>query len=48
MNNKQQPIGIFDSGIGGLTVLKKLNKILPNEEFMVTKVKKRLLDIVNK
>ena len=34
MNNKQLPIGIFDSGIGGLTVLKKLNKILPKEEFI--------------
>ena len=34
MSNKQRPIGIFDSGIGGLTVLKKLNKILPKEEFI--------------
>ncbi len=30
MNN--QPIGIFDSGIGGLTVLKELRKLLPNED----------------
>jgi len=34
MNNKKLPIGIFDSGLGGLTVLKKLNKILPKEEFI--------------
>ena len=34
MNNQQQPIGIFDSGVGGLTVLKKLNEILPKEEFI--------------
>ena len=34
MNNIEKPIGIFDSGVGGLTVLKKLNKILPNEKFV--------------
>lgn len=28
---KRRPIGIFDSGIGGLTVAKSLFKILPNE-----------------
>lgn len=32
MNNK--PIGIFDSGIGGLTVLKKILEVLPNEEYI--------------
>ncbi len=32
MNN--QPIGIFDSGIGGITVLKKIIEILPNEEYI--------------
>lgn len=32
MNNK--PIGVFDSGIGGLTVLKEIIKILPNEEYI--------------
>lgn len=26
------PIGIFDSGLGGLTVLKEIGKILPNED----------------
>ena len=29
MNNATKPIGIFDSGIGGLTVLKEKNKTLP-------------------
>ena len=29
MNN--QPIGIFDSGIGGLTVASAINKLMPNE-----------------
>ena len=28
------PIGVFDSGIGGLTVLKALRKALPNEDFL--------------
>ena len=32
MNNK--PIGVFDSGLGGLTVLKELQKKLPNENFI--------------
>lgn len=32
MNNK--PIGVFDSGIGGLTVLHELIKALPNENFI--------------
>ena len=30
----KRPIGIFDSGIGGLTVLKKLEEALPNEQFI--------------
>ncbi|MBP9723097.1 MAG: glutamate racemase [Gammaproteobacteria bacterium] len=32
--NKQSPIGIYDSGIGGLTVLKTLINQLPNEKFV--------------
>ena len=32
--NKNQPIGIFDSGLGGLTVLKALQEKLPNESFV--------------
>ena len=28
----KQPIGVFDSGVGGLSVLKELHKILPNED----------------
>ena len=31
MNNK---IGIFDSGLGGLSILKELIKILPNENYL--------------
>ena len=32
MNNNE--IGIFDSGIGGITILKELTKLLPNENFI--------------
>lgn len=29
-----KPIGIFDSGVGGLTVLKEINRLMPNEGFV--------------
>ena len=32
MDNR--PIGIFDSGLGGITVLNELEKIMPNEHFL--------------
>lgn len=31
---KNKPIGIFDSGIGGLTVVKEIVKLLPNENII--------------
>lgn len=31
MSNREKPIGIFDSGVGGLTVLKEIIKELPEE-----------------
>ncbi|MFM1533622.1 glutamate racemase [Helcococcus ovis] len=34
MNISNRPIGVFDSGLGGLTVLKELKKILPNENYI--------------
>lgn len=33
-NYQNRPIGIFDSGVGGLTVLKEIVKILPNEDII--------------
>lgn len=33
-NLKQSPIGVFDSGMGGITVLSTLIKELPNESFI--------------
>jgi len=32
--HKKQPIGVFDSGIGGLTVANAINSHLPNEEII--------------
>lgn len=33
-NAKDEPIGIFDSGVGGISVLKALEKELPHENFL--------------
>lgn len=30
----EKPIGIFDSGLGGLTALKEISKIMPNEDIV--------------
>ncbi len=32
--NKNEAIGIFDSGIGGVTVLREILKVLPNENYV--------------
>jgi glutamate racemase len=34
LNNNARPIGVFDSGVGGLTVLRTLRAQLPNEDFI--------------
>ncbi|MBP7832238.1 MAG: glutamate racemase [Candidatus Levybacteria bacterium] len=31
---QDRPIGVFDSGVGGLTILLELQKLLPNERFI--------------
>lgn len=31
---KQRPIGVFDSGVGGISVLKELYKLMPNETYL--------------
>ncbi|MGH7933723.1 MAG: hypothetical protein ACREQN_11240, partial [Candidatus Binataceae bacterium] len=33
-DNRARPIGVFDSGIGGLTVLKELIEMMPSEDFV--------------
>ena len=32
--NQQRPIIVFDSGFGGISVLKKLVRAMPNESFL--------------
>lgn len=34
MSKKTQPIAVFDSGVGGISVLRELVKILPNENYI--------------
>ena len=34
MNKQDLPIGVFDSGLGGLTALSRLQQDLPNEDFI--------------
>ncbi|GAB1430761.1 glutamate racemase [Ignavibacteria bacterium] len=34
MKYKDKPIGVFDSGVGGLTVLRQLLRLLPGERFI--------------
>jgi len=34
VNKSERPIGFFDSGVGGISVLKESLKILPNEDFV--------------
>ncbi|WP_373897358.1 glutamate racemase [Haloimpatiens sp. FM7315] len=34
MEDKYRPIGLMDSGLGGLSVLKEALKLLPNEDFI--------------
>jgi glutamate racemase len=34
MDKRNKPIGVFDSGLGGLTVVKEIIKLLPNEDIV--------------
>ena len=34
MDERERPIGVFDSGVGGLSVLRALRERLPNERFV--------------
>lgn len=34
MNICERPIGVFDSGVGGITVLKELHLLMPNENYI--------------
>ena len=34
MADKNSPVGVFDSGMGGVSVLRKLNRVMPGEDFI--------------
>ena len=34
MTLSELPIGVFDSGVGGLTVLRALTEVIPHEDFL--------------
>lgn len=34
MEKQQCPIGVFDSGLGGISVLRELYRIMPNEDYL--------------
>ena len=34
MDNSKKAIGVFDSGLGGISVLRDLKKLMPNEDFI--------------
>lgn len=34
MDKKQRPIGVFDSGVGGISVLRELVALMPNENYI--------------
>ena len=36
MLNAGNPIGVMDSGIGGLTVVRELQRILPGEDIILS------------
>lgn len=42
MVNRESAIGVFDSGVGGLTVLKELRRILPHEDIIYVGDTKRV------
>src|SRR3972149_1810552 len=38
--NKKNPIAIFDSGVGSLSIIKEVRKLLPNENYIYLADKK--------
>ena len=35
MDDKLAPIGVFDSGVGGISVLRELVRLMPGENFIL-------------
>ena len=40
MDEMQRPIGVFDSGVGGISVLRELVALMPNENFIFYGIQK--------
>ena len=34
MDRKQDPVGVFDSGVGGISALREMRRVLPSETFI--------------
>ena len=45
MDNR--PIGILDSGVGGMTVLNQITKLLPYEEYIYGQIAKNQNELMN-
>ena len=43
--NKNEAIGIFDSGIGGVTVLREILKALPNEDYIYNELCENIVNL---
>ena len=37
MNAKEKAIGVFDSGLGGISVLRDLKRFMPHEHYLMGK-----------
>ena len=44
--NSKNPIGVFDSGLGGISVLHTMHSLLPNEKLIYVGDKKKSLSDV--
>ena len=45
--NRQAPIGVFDSGVGGLTVAREIMRNLPSERIVYLEIRQGCLTEVN-
>lgn len=44
---RQEPIGVFDSGVGGLTVAREIMRQIPNERLYISAIRQEFLTAVN-
>ena len=46
--DKEAPIGVFDSGVGGLTVAREIMRNLPSEKSYILVIRRECLTEVNR